>query len=38
LRNTVKTHVVSIYRKLAATDRSEAVDRARELGLLTTEA
>jgi len=37
-RNTVKTHVVSIYRKLGATDRSEAVGRARELGLLTTEA
>lgn len=33
-RNTVKTHVVSIYRKLAVTDRSEAVARARELGLL----
>ncbi len=36
-RNTVKTHVVSIYRKLASTDRSEAVARARELGLLTSE-
>ena len=36
-RNTVKTHVVSIYRKLAATDRSEAVARAQELGLLSTE-
>jgi predicted metal-dependent phosphoesterase TrpH len=36
-RNTVKTHVVSIYRKLAAADRSEAVARARELGLVTSD-
>jgi LuxR family maltose regulon positive regulatory protein len=33
-RNTVKTHVRTIYRKLGAADRSEAVARAREGGLL----
>ena len=32
--NTVKTHLRSIYRKLDATDRQEAVKRARELALL----
>ena len=32
--NTVKTHLKSIYRKLAATHRGEAVRRARELKLL----
>jgi LuxR family maltose regulon positive regulatory protein len=32
--NTVKTHVKSIYRKLAATHRSEAVRRARQLELI----
>jgi LuxR family maltose regulon positive regulatory protein len=32
--NTVKTHAKSIFRKLDAANRSEAVDRARELGLL----
>ena len=32
--NTVKTHAVSIYRKLGATSRGQAVTRARELGLL----
>jgi LuxR family maltose regulon positive regulatory protein len=32
--NTVKTQAVSIYRKLDATSRSQAVARARELGLL----
>lgn len=31
--NTVKTHVRSIYRKLAANNRKEAVRRVRELGL-----
>jgi LuxR family transcriptional regulator, maltose regulon positive regulatory protein len=33
-RNTVKTHAVSIYRKLAVSSRSEAMQRVRELGLL----
>jgi LuxR family maltose regulon positive regulatory protein len=32
--NTVKTHLRSIYRKLEANGRAEAVDRARQLGLL----
>jgi LuxR family maltose regulon positive regulatory protein len=32
--NTVKTQAISIYRKLGATPRSQAVARARELGLL----
>ncbi|POX37055.1 hypothetical protein C3486_30450 [Streptomyces sp. Ru73] len=32
--NTVKTHLKSVYRKLAVTRRSAAVRRARELGLL----
>jgi LuxR family maltose regulon positive regulatory protein len=32
--NTVKTHVKSIYRKLAATKRQDAVRRARQLQLL----
>lgn len=32
--NTVKTHVKSIYRKLAATQRGEAVRRARKLQLI----
>jgi LuxR family maltose regulon positive regulatory protein len=32
--NTVKTHLRSIYRKLAATHRGEAVRRARGLGLI----
>ena len=31
--NTVKTHVRSIYRKLSATSRKEAVKRVHELGL-----
>ena len=33
-RNTVKTHVRGIYRKLDAGTRADAVARARELGLL----
>lgn len=33
-RNTVKTHAVSIYRKLGVSGRSAAVARAVELGLL----
>jgi len=32
--NTAKTHAVAIYRKLGANSRSQAVGRARELGLL----
>ena len=32
--NTVKSQAVSIYRKLGATSRSQAVTRSRELGLL----
>ena len=32
--NTVKTHLKSIYRKLAVTHRGEAVRRAKKLGLL----
>lgn len=32
--NTVKTHLQSVYRKLAATSRQEAVDHARRLGLI----
>ncbi len=31
--NTMKTHTRSLYRKLGASSRREAVDRARELGL-----
>jgi LuxR family maltose regulon positive regulatory protein len=33
-RNTVKTQAISIYRKLGASSRAEAVDRAAELGLI----
>ena len=33
-RNTVKTHALSVYRKLGVSSRSEAVARARELQLL----
>jgi LuxR family maltose regulon positive regulatory protein len=36
-RNTVKTHTLSIYRKLGVSGRSEAVGRAGELGLLTVQ-
>src|SRR4029453_1586401 len=32
-RHTVKTHAVSIYRKLGASSRSQAVQRLQELGL-----
>jgi LuxR family maltose regulon positive regulatory protein len=32
--NTVKTHLRSIYRKLSATHRNEAVRRARQLQLI----
>ena len=33
-RNTTKTHSVSIYRKLGVATRSEAVDMARQMGIL----
>jgi LuxR family maltose regulon positive regulatory protein len=33
-RNTVKTEAISIYRKLTASSRSEAIERAIEVGLL----
>lgn len=32
--NTIKTHVVHIYRKLGVPNRNAAIERARELGLL----
>ena len=33
-RNTAKTQVAAIYRKLDATNRTEAIRRATDLGLL----
>jgi LuxR family maltose regulon positive regulatory protein len=33
-RNTVKSQAISVYRKLGASSRSEAIDRAVELGLV----
>ena len=33
-RGTIKAHTASIYRKLDVTNRTEAVARARELGIL----
>jgi LuxR family maltose regulon positive regulatory protein len=33
-RNTIKSEANSIYRKLGASSRSEAVSRSRDLGLL----
>ena len=33
-RNTVKTHALSVYRKLGVSSRSEAVDRAKALGVI----
>jgi DNA-binding CsgD family transcriptional regulator len=32
--NTVKTHILSVYRKLGVDRRADALRRARELGLL----
>ena len=37
-RNTVKTQAISVYRKLDVASRSDAVARARELGLLSPDA
>jgi len=37
-QNTVKTQSISIYRKLEATSRSEAIERAVALGLLESSA
>ena len=36
-RNTVKSQAISVYRKLGATSRSEAIERAGRLGLLELE-
>jgi LuxR family transcriptional regulator, maltose regulon positive regulatory protein len=33
-RHTVKTQAISVYRKLGVSSRSQAIDRAREIGLL----
>ena len=33
-RNTVKTHVRAVYRKLMVSSRNDAVSRARDAGLL----
>ena len=33
-QHTVKSHATSVYRKLSVTSRSDAVERARDLGLL----
>jgi LuxR family maltose regulon positive regulatory protein len=33
-RNTVKTQAISVYRKLGVSSRSEAIERATEIGLL----
>ena len=35
-RNTVKTHLRGLYRKLEVSSRADAVERARELGLFRT--
>ena len=35
-RNTVKTQAISVYRKLGVSSRSEAIERAAELGLVTS--
>ena len=33
-RNTVKTQAISVYRKLGVSSRSDAIDRAAQLGLV----
>jgi LuxR family maltose regulon positive regulatory protein len=33
-RHTVKTQAISVYRKLGVSSRSEAIERAHQLGLL----
>ena len=33
-RNTIRSQAMSVYRKLGASSRSQAVARCRELGLL----
>jgi LuxR family maltose regulon positive regulatory protein len=33
-RNTVKTQAISVYRKLGVSSRSDAIQRADELGLV----
>ena len=37
-RNTAKTHAVAIYRKLGVTTRTDAVNKARELGMVPASA
>ena len=34
-RNTVKSQAIAIYQKLGASSRGQAVERARQFGLLT---
>ncbi|MGN6430267.1 MAG: AAA family ATPase [Gaiellaceae bacterium] len=36
-RNTIKTQAISVYRKLGVSSRSEAIERATELGLVDAE-
>jgi LuxR family maltose regulon positive regulatory protein len=36
-RNTIKTQAISVYRKLGVSSRTEAIERATELGLLKPE-
>ena len=36
-RNTVKSQAISVYRRLGATSRSEAIEQAARLGLLDLE-
>jgi LuxR family maltose regulon positive regulatory protein len=34
-RNTIKTQAISIYRKLGVSSRTQALEKAAELGLLS---